>query len=183
MGADPCGRFPRPAHPPLRCPLGPAFPTAGSPPKPPTGLIFCKADTPGPPSPHPHGKINFLETRRFRIYPFAKPSALAPGHYNHLGRGRHPHCKGWRPGFSRRPNASSPDTPQTTGANPRSSFFNFPPQHIINKLLQLRTERRKSSNFEALGISKSRTKIQNKCSFVWSPPLLFFFFLQFCSTT
>ena len=27
--------------------------------------------------------------------------------------------------------------PQTTGNNPRNSFFNFPPQHIINKPLQL----------------------------------------------
>lgn len=139
----------------------------------PTGLILCKAGTPSPLP--PHGKINFLERRRSGLPPSAKPSALAPGHYNQLW-GSILTTNSVAPGFLCAHCLPSRH-PQTTGTNPKTSFFNFPPRHIINKLLQLQTERRKSSNFEALGISKSRAKIQNKCSFMWRPPLFF----PFCS--
>lgn len=86
----------------LTCPP-PTFPKQASTllqplraPSPTNGLILCKADTPRPP---PHGKINFLERRRFGLSPFTKPSALDLGHYNHL-LGGHSCCKGCNPGFS-----------------------------------------------------------------------------------
>lgn len=113
------------------------------------------------------GGLGFLQ--------FTKPSALDLGHYNHLLGGILA-AKGVTLGFLHAHHLPS-RYPQTTGTNPKHSLFNFPPRYIINKLLQPRTERRKSSNFEALGISKSRAKIQNKCSFMWMwrPPSFFLF--------
>lgn len=65
--------------------------------------------------------------------------------------------------------------PQASDINPQNSVPS-PPWPIMNTLHQLRTERRKSSNFEAFGISKSREEIQNKCSFHVEGPLF-----PFCS--
>lgn len=63
---------------------------------------------------------------------------------------------------------------------PKKLFLQPHPKHIVTTRLQLRTERRKRSNFEALGISKPRAEIQNKCSFMWWPPRPTPFF-PFCS--
>lgn len=159
------------SHPllPLLTP-SPAQPPAWAlqPPKPPVASSSARQTHPALRAPPPHGKINFLKRRRLGLCPFTKPSALARGQYNHL-LGGILDTKGVTLGFLRAHHLPSRH-PQTAGTIPKHNFFNFPPRLIINKLLQLRTERRKSSNFEALGISKSRAKIQNKCSFMLGPP-------------
>lgn len=66
---------------------------------------------------------------------------------------------------------------------PEKGLPTTPSQTHCYYRLQLRTARRKSSNPEALGISKPRVEIQNKCSFMWRlpphpqpPPTPFFLF-------
>lgn len=125
----------------------------------------------------PKERSNFLGRRRSGLSPY---ETLCPGPgaatIIFAGGGGILTADGVTPGFLHAYHLPS-RYPQTTGSHPKYGLFNFPPRHIINKLLQLRRERRKSSNFEALGISKSRAKIQNKCSFMWSPPPFF----SFCS--
>ena len=101
--------------------------SANAPPHPATGLILA---TPTPTT--PHGKINFLERRRSGHSPFAKPSTLDLGHYNHLlqggvggGRG-HSHCRDGSPGFSQRPSPPLP-IPPNHWQQPKKQFLQFPP--------------------------------------------------------
>lgn len=87
---------------------------------------------PGHPTPTtPHGKINFLE-RRFGHSPFAKPSTLDLGHYNHLLQGRvgggrgHSHCRDGSPGFSQHP-LPPLQIPPNHWQQPKKQFLQFPP--------------------------------------------------------